>query len=171
MVQTYNSTNVVNLCLCLGFILSHSFSGQFSRRFQGPHSPWDGHEGDAHFCLVCRYGPYSVPSWLLMWELCHKVAMNVYELSSAAGLPCEIDPALVVALSSQKSGETPRITENWSHPIPCAIDVWHLWCSFRREHQSGGGVQDRLPSDGVRSCFTANTGQQRHVPVQPRHRR
>uniref|UniRef100_A0A8C9F7Z2 Nck-associated protein 1 n=1 Tax=Pavo cristatus TaxID=9049 RepID=A0A8C9F7Z2_PAVCR len=32
-----------------------------------------------------------------------KVAMNVYELSSAAGLPCEIDPALVVALSSQKS--------------------------------------------------------------------
>ncbi|MRU24955.1 hypothetical protein FG477_00135, partial [Xylella fastidiosa subsp. multiplex] len=30
-------------------------------------------------------------------------AMNVYELSSAAGLPCEIDPALVVALSSQKS--------------------------------------------------------------------
>ena len=32
--------------------------------------------------------------------------MNVYELSSAAGLPCEIDPALVVALSSQKSGET-----------------------------------------------------------------
>ncbi|NXU62617.1 NCKP1 protein, partial [Horornis vulcanius] len=32
-----------------------------------------------------------------------QVAMNVYELSSAAGLPCEIDPALVVALSSQKS--------------------------------------------------------------------
>lgn len=32
--------------------------------------------------------------------------MNVYELSSAAGLPCEIDPALVVALSSQKSGES-----------------------------------------------------------------
>jgi NCK-associated protein 1 len=31
--------------------------------------------------------------------------MNVYELSSAAGLPCEIDPALVVALSSQKSGK------------------------------------------------------------------
>lgn len=35
-----------------------------------------------------------------------QVAMNVYELSSAAGLPCEIDPALVVALSSQKSGKT-----------------------------------------------------------------
>lgn len=34
-----------------------------------------------------------------------QVAMNVYELSSAAGLPCEIDPALVVALSSQKSGK------------------------------------------------------------------
>ncbi|XP_043931181.1 nck-associated protein 1 isoform X2 [Protopterus annectens] len=39
-----------------------------------------------------------------------KVAMNVYELSSAAGLPCEIDPALVVALSSQKS-------ENWDSLI------------------------------------------------------
>lgn len=36
---------------------------------------------------------------------CVQVAMNVYELSSAAGLPCEIDPALVVALSSQKSGK------------------------------------------------------------------
>lgn len=45
-------------------------------------------------CLPCSYlssGP--------------QVAMNVYELSSAAGLPCEIDPALVVALSSQKSGK------------------------------------------------------------------
>ena len=45
-------------------------------------------------CLLCNYlssGP--------------QVAMNVYELSSAAGLPCEIDPALVVALSSQKSGK------------------------------------------------------------------
>ncbi|KAJ4923766.1 hypothetical protein JOQ06_028021 [Pogonophryne albipinna] len=38
-----------------------------------------------------------------------KVAMNVYELSSAAGLPCEIDPALVVALSSQKSGHCNNI--------------------------------------------------------------
>lgn len=35
--------------------------------------------------------------------------MNVYELSSAAGLPCEIDPALVVALSSQKSGKKLQI--------------------------------------------------------------
>ena len=32
-----------------------------------------------------------------------KVAMNVYELLSAAGLPCVIDPALVIALSSQES--------------------------------------------------------------------
>lgn len=47
-----------------------------------------------------------------------QVAMNVYELSSAAGLPCEIDPALVVALSSQKTGKH-------THP-PTEIDraVW-----------------------------------------------
>uniref|UniRef100_A0A8C4NIK5 NCK-associated protein 1 n=1 Tax=Eptatretus burgeri TaxID=7764 RepID=A0A8C4NIK5_EPTBU len=32
-----------------------------------------------------------------------KVAMSVYELSSAAGLTCEIDPALVMALSPQKA--------------------------------------------------------------------
>lgn len=32
-----------------------------------------------------------------------KAAMNVYEFSSAAGLPCKIDPARVTALSSQKS--------------------------------------------------------------------
>uniref|UniRef100_A0A8C7TV55 Nck-associated protein 1 n=1 Tax=Oncorhynchus mykiss TaxID=8022 RepID=A0A8C7TV55_ONCMY len=38
-----------------------------------------------------------------------KVAMNVYELSSAAGLPCEIDPALVVALSSQNPEEEYKI--------------------------------------------------------------
>ena len=41
-------------------------------------------------------------------SVCFQVAMNVYELSSAAGLPCEIDPALVVALSSQKSGKKQR---------------------------------------------------------------
>uniref|UniRef100_A0A8C9RSV4 Nck-associated protein 1 n=1 Tax=Scleropages formosus TaxID=113540 RepID=A0A8C9RSV4_SCLFO len=50
-----------------------------------------------------------------------KVAMNVYELSSAAGLPCEIDPALVVALSSQKSGEA-RTAE--------ARDVKAHFCMF-----------------------------------------
>lgn len=43
--------------------------------------------------------------WPHAYFWCFQVAMNVYELSSAAGLPCEIDPALVVALSSQKSGE------------------------------------------------------------------
>ena len=32
-----------------------------------------------------------------------KVAMNVCELSSAAGLPCVIDAALVIAFSLQKS--------------------------------------------------------------------
>lgn len=39
--------------------------------------------------------------------------MNVYELSSAAGLPCEIDPALVVALSSQKSGKELQLKKIW----------------------------------------------------------
>lgn len=40
-----------------------------------------------------------------------------------------------------------------------------------REHQSRGGVQDRLSADGVRGRFPANAGQQRDVTVQPRHRR
>uniref|UniRef100_A0A8C5X8W2 Nck-associated protein 1 n=1 Tax=Malurus cyaneus samueli TaxID=2593467 RepID=A0A8C5X8W2_9PASS len=49
-----------------------------------------------------------------------KVAMNVYELSSAAGLPCEIDPALVVALSSQKSGKNPEE----EYKIACLLMVF-----------------------------------------------
>uniref|UniRef100_A0AAR2IJ89 Nck-associated protein 1 n=1 Tax=Pygocentrus nattereri TaxID=42514 RepID=A0AAR2IJ89_PYGNA len=49
-----------------------------------------------------------------------KVAMNVYELSSAAGLPCEIDPALVVALSSQKSGKYPEE----EYKIACLLMVF-----------------------------------------------
>uniref|UniRef100_A0A673JSG8 Nck-associated protein 1 n=1 Tax=Sinocyclocheilus rhinocerous TaxID=307959 RepID=A0A673JSG8_9TELE len=48
-----------------------------------------------------------------------KVAMNVYELSSAAGLPCEIDPALVVALSSQKSGSPEE-----EYKIACLLMVF-----------------------------------------------
>uniref|UniRef100_A0A8B9LV23 Nck-associated protein 1 n=1 Tax=Astyanax mexicanus TaxID=7994 RepID=A0A8B9LV23_ASTMX len=48
-----------------------------------------------------------------------KVAMNVYELSSAAGLPCEIDPALVVALSSQKSGNPEE-----EYKIACLLMVF-----------------------------------------------
>ncbi|NXF54856.1 NCKP1 protein, partial [Oceanites oceanicus] len=49
-----------------------------------------------------------------------QVAMNVYELSSAAGLPCEIDPALVVALSSQKSGKNPEE----EYKIACLLMVF-----------------------------------------------
>uniref|UniRef100_A0A8C7D705 Nck-associated protein 1 n=1 Tax=Oncorhynchus kisutch TaxID=8019 RepID=A0A8C7D705_ONCKI len=45
----------------------------------------------------------------LAQEALRDVAMNVYELSSAAGLPCEIDPALVVALSSQNPEEEYKI--------------------------------------------------------------
>jgi NCK-associated protein 1 len=48
---------------------------------------------------------YSLEDFCLSFLYFYQVAMNVYELSSAAGLPCEIDPALVVALSSQKSGK------------------------------------------------------------------
>uniref|UniRef100_A0A8C0HL36 Nck-associated protein 1 n=1 Tax=Buteo japonicus TaxID=224669 RepID=A0A8C0HL36_9AVES len=60
-------------------------------------------------CRLCNYlssGP--------------QVAMNVYELSSAAGLPCEIDPALVVALSSQKSGKNPEE----EYKIACLLMVF-----------------------------------------------
>ncbi len=50
--------------------------------------------------------------------------MNVYELSSAAGLPCEIDPALVVALSSQKSGRLfQTIRDGNAHPAISNPDV------------------------------------------------
>uniref|UniRef100_A0AAQ4QC23 Nck-associated protein 1 n=1 Tax=Gasterosteus aculeatus aculeatus TaxID=481459 RepID=A0AAQ4QC23_GASAC len=48
------------------------------------------------------------------------VAMNVYELSSAAGLPCEIDPALVVALSSQKKNISPEE----EYKIACLLMVF-----------------------------------------------
>uniref|UniRef100_A0A674DHW0 Nck-associated protein 1 n=1 Tax=Salmo trutta TaxID=8032 RepID=A0A674DHW0_SALTR len=51
----------------------------------------------------------------------HQVAMNVYELSSAAGLPCEIDPALVVALSSQKSE---NISPEEEYKIACLLMVF-----------------------------------------------
>ncbi|NXO16283.1 NCKP1 protein, partial [Pycnonotus jocosus] len=50
-----------------------------------------------------------------------QVAMNVYELSSAAGLPCEIDPALVVALSSQKSE---NISPEEEYKIACLLMVF-----------------------------------------------
>uniref|UniRef100_A0A452S5A5 Nck-associated protein 1 n=1 Tax=Ursus americanus TaxID=9643 RepID=A0A452S5A5_URSAM len=51
----------------------------------------------------------------------YQVAMNVYELSSAAGLPCEIDPALVVALSSQKSE---NISPEEEYKIACLLMVF-----------------------------------------------
>uniref|UniRef100_A0A8C7QH53 Nck-associated protein 1 n=1 Tax=Oncorhynchus mykiss TaxID=8022 RepID=A0A8C7QH53_ONCMY len=53
--------------------------------------------------------------------LANTVAMNVYELSSAAGLPCEIDPALVVALSSQKSE---NISPEEEYKIACLLMVF-----------------------------------------------
>uniref|UniRef100_A0A8B9LV85 Nck-associated protein 1 n=1 Tax=Astyanax mexicanus TaxID=7994 RepID=A0A8B9LV85_ASTMX len=60
-------------------------------------------------------GPAPSPPMLLekthafLSPFVSQVAMNVYELSSAAGLPCEIDPALVVALSSQNPEEEYKI--------------------------------------------------------------
>ena len=102
--------------------MSHSFSGQFGGRFQGPHSTRDRHEGQMRSeiqtdinktSLLVSVETHQLPLMLNVCFFClfvclfscFQVAMNVYELSSAAGLPCEIDPALVVALSSQKSGE------------------------------------------------------------------
>uniref|UniRef100_A0A8C3LB21 Nck-associated protein 1 n=1 Tax=Chrysolophus pictus TaxID=9089 RepID=A0A8C3LB21_CHRPC len=64
-----------------------------------------------------------------------KVAMNVYELSSAAGLPCEIDPALVVALSSQKSGHCNNI-----HCLAKAIN--QIAAALFTIHK--GSIEDRL---------------------------
>ncbi|KAF4026323.1 hypothetical protein G4228_018530 [Cervus hanglu yarkandensis] len=73
-------------------------------------------------------GPYGMKflSESLMWHISSqvaelKVAMNVYELSSAAGLPCEIDPALVVALSSQKSE---NISPEEEYKIACLLMVF-----------------------------------------------
>uniref|UniRef100_A0A673WC78 Nck-associated protein 1 n=1 Tax=Salmo trutta TaxID=8032 RepID=A0A673WC78_SALTR len=57
----------------------------------------------------------------LTWNCFKNVAMNVYELSSAAGLPCEIDPALVVALSSQKSE---NISPEEEYKIACLLMVF-----------------------------------------------
>uniref|UniRef100_A0A8C2FRK8 Nck-associated protein 1 n=1 Tax=Cyprinus carpio TaxID=7962 RepID=A0A8C2FRK8_CYPCA len=57
----------------------------------------------------------------LAQEALRDVAMNVYELSSAAGLPCEIDPALVVALSSQKSE---NISPEEEYKIACLLMVF-----------------------------------------------
>lgn len=119
--------------------------------------------------------------WPHAYFLCFQVAMNVYELSSAAGLPCEIDPALVVALSSQKSGENRLhlciLLSLWGFFTCClCLELRYAWCvkalvSPCREHQSRGGIQNRLSADGVCGRLLANTGQQCDVPIQPRHRR
>lgn len=91
----------------VGVVLSHPFLGQFSGGLQGSHSQRDRHEGDVkrHEIIFERCHCRHASGGLMHNFCCVQVAMNVYELSSAAGLPCEIDPALVVALSSQKSGE------------------------------------------------------------------
>uniref|UniRef100_UPI00358E413E nck-associated protein 1-like isoform X2 n=1 Tax=Myxine glutinosa TaxID=7769 RepID=UPI00358E413E len=50
-----------------------------------------------------------------------KVAMSVYELSSAAGLPCEIDPALVLALTSQKGD---NLSPEEEYKVACLLMVF-----------------------------------------------
>lgn len=84
-----------------GAVLPHSLPGELRGRLQRPHSSWNWHEGRwcSDLMLAVTLGGWT---WNSPFS---QVAMNVYELSSAAGLPCEIDPALVVALSSQKSGK------------------------------------------------------------------
>lgn len=57
--------------------------------------------------------------------------------------------------------------------IGAVIPFFFIYIFFcdNRKHQPWGGVQDRLPADGVCGCLPAHPGQQRHVPVQPCHRR
>uniref|UniRef100_A0A4W3JPL1 Nck-associated protein 1 n=1 Tax=Callorhinchus milii TaxID=7868 RepID=A0A4W3JPL1_CALMI len=59
-----------------------------------------------------------------------KVAMNVYELSSASGLPCEIDPALVVALSSQNPEEEYKIACLLMVFVAVSLPTLNKFCSF-----------------------------------------
>lgn len=47
----------MSVLLFPGFVLSHSFPGQLSGGFQGPHSPRDRHEGKTHW-RACR-GRYA----------------------------------------------------------------------------------------------------------------
>ncbi|CAB1347151.1 unnamed protein product, partial [Coregonus sp. 'balchen'] len=71
--------------------------------------------------LSCGYSLCISIGLVLSCHIPFLVAMNVYELSSAAGLPCEIDPALVVALSSQKSE---NISPEEEYKIACLLMVF-----------------------------------------------
>ena len=50
-----------------------------------------------------------------------QVTMSVFELASAAGLTCDIDPALVAAIASMRSGK-----QEPGDPIKVSFDFLHV---------------------------------------------
>lgn len=40
------------------------------------------------------------------WFLLYQVTLSIFELASAAGVGCDIDPALVAAIANLKAGKT-----------------------------------------------------------------
>lgn len=62
---------------------------------------------DPGILTTCSFGQVLVP-----WEsfpacfLLYQVTLSVFELASAAGVGCDIDPALVAAIANLKAGKT-----------------------------------------------------------------
>uniref|UniRef100_A0A3B5B3D4 NCK associated protein 1 like n=1 Tax=Stegastes partitus TaxID=144197 RepID=A0A3B5B3D4_9TELE len=79
----------------------------------------------AQNCLKdhCPYlmGPIECLRDLISPEADIKVTMSVFELASAAGLPCDIDPALVTAIGSMQTDNT-SIDEE--HKLSCLLLVY-----------------------------------------------
>ena len=67
-----------------------------------------------------------------------QVTLSVFELATAAGLACDIDPALVSALASMRTGTGPESThtpieKNYNNGVPCFSQnsiVDYLTCSM-----------------------------------------
>lgn len=54
------------------------------------------------FCQVLLSREYSPECCFLL----HQVTLSIFELASAAGVDCDIDPALVAAIANLKTGTT-----------------------------------------------------------------
>ncbi|NXY26939.1 NCKPL protein, partial [Atrichornis clamosus] len=53
-----------------------------------------------------------------------QVTLSIFELASAAGLPCEVDPALVTALAGSRTGPGDGASPEEDYKVSCLLLVF-----------------------------------------------
>lgn len=98
-----------------------------------------------------------------------QVTLSIFELASAAGFACNIDPALVAAIGSMQTGNANSFSATlWSNGLVIKKrECSFISSCFLRQHVNWWGVQAVLFAAGLHRCVPAYPGPGSQLFLQP----